>query len=191
METDTSKSIPQSNTVWVDGSYYFLPRADGNHEIRLTTGQFRTPISRGDYWVAPCQFSHTLNEAYGKAEASFMQTFPDGFRIITASSSQNSSGILAAVSSFRSQHPNIIAPTAEELENLRWNPEVAENLCRADTDAVNSTNADELCILLYHWGKARGIPFQLGYLVEDGDPVLVTTHQYDCRLAVVWIYKLN
>ena len=61
-------------------------------------------------------------------------------------------------------------------------------------DNTDNLSADQLAMVFGAWGDERGLRCQLGYIADDGVPVLintatVTTNDNDERIVRVWVYN--
>jgi len=146
-----------------------------------------------DILLDPLRAALPRSRAYIHARNRFWMVFPSGRYIRLPTPGTNlECGFHALRLSIAEQSPSLRVPTLEELRRVFASQE-AEN---AAAGMVNTDNfsADQLGAVFSSWGEGQGVRCQLGYVADDGVPVLintasVTADDADPGVVRVWVYN--
>lgn len=133
--------------------------------------------------------------AYHLARSHFWSAFPSGAYIrLSTPGTDLECGFHALRLSIESQYPSLRVPGLPELREIFAAME-AENAA-VGMDNVNNFSADQLGAVFSAWGEGylSGRKCQMGYVADDGVPVLVNTRSVTGEasgedVVRVWIYN--
>ncbi|KAK0643260.1 hypothetical protein B0T16DRAFT_415590 [Cercophora newfieldiana] len=127
------------------------------------------------------------------ARTHFWTSFPHGnYTRLPTPGTNLECGFHALRLSMEHQHPSLPVPELEELRGVFAAME-AENAA-VGMDNVNNFSADQLGAVFGAWGEGKGIKCQMGYVADDGVPVLVNTRSVTGEntgedVVRVWVYN--
>ncbi|KAK0714840.1 hypothetical protein B0H67DRAFT_460883, partial [Lasiosphaeris hirsuta] len=133
--------------------------------------------------------------AYLVARNRFWAAFPRGaYRRLPTPGTDLECAFHALRISMAHQAPSLPVPTLEELRGVFFGGAVAGENATVGMDNGNNFSVDQLGAVFGEWGASRGLRCQLGYVSDEGRPVLintaaVTAGDEDPAVVRIWVYN--
>jgi len=120
------------------------------------------------------------------AQTAYNHSFPNGHLTIPTPTSNLHCGLAATTLTMLAMHPPP-HPTTASLLSVFHSPLYASHAAGFGLSNENNFHVDQIGLVLFLWGRERGLDLQVGFVDEGGVPRLVPQPEGRGRV-VVWIF---
>lgn len=168
-------------------------KSDHKEQVRRTDIQKKPRKAGNTQTNETVVLASTTQTEGSRARQYFDLAFPNGHEIIPTASSGLECGFHAIINSMAAQFPSLAQPTLRELQEVFRSPEFTQQALEFGLTNTNNFTVDQIAAVAHLWASTRhGLNLQLGYIIEEREPILVATEGDDRDDRVIlWIHNDN